>query len=492
MKPFLKSVVEGTTVDLRTPLFNGDPGRDILDDWADILFEGDGLPGDMTIIEYEQMANAGSKSIRAPLNDRLPGIREYWTSFKEGVGQFAMPPLRQNNHLRALSFEQAVERMKLNTNSGWPHFTVRNRVIDESIALASGISLELPAILGWRGQSAGLDSEFDPKQRTVWMYPFSLNIKEMSLFGPLQHWLLSNRPYGEMLSAWRTPSDVDRAVHDLLIRADLREDSVIVSADFSSFDQTIGPNLSRPIYEFMQRIFSQAEEETIDDLWHTMHNIELVISPADKLSGTHGISSGSVFTNLVDTLVQFNLTKAVIPLEDHAPQFQGDDGLFIVQEDLLDQYFTGMENFGLKVSPDKTNISDNDCMYLQRYYTRHHLDGRHGIYPTMRALNSLISQERHFNPKLWGPEMVILRSIMILENCKYHPKFREFVAYVMSGDRYRLGAKLPNGVSDITASQGLLSKAEDIAGFVPSYNQEQRIAGIHRFETVRIIQELGG
>ena len=142
--------------------------------------------------------------------------------------------------------------------------------------------------------------------------------------------------------------------------------------------------------------------------------------------------------------------------------------------------------FGLGANPEKQFEGSDDCLYLQRY----HLKGlKGGIYPSYRVLNSLLGQERFYDPEVWGPDMVILRAIMILENTKHHPAFVDFVHFVQDGDNYRLGASWPGGIDALLGNSDLLSRASGLAGFVPSYNQERRLEGIRGFQTYRIIKE---
>ena len=144
----------------------------------------------------------------------------------------------------------------------------------------------------------------------------------------------------------------------------------------------------------------------------------------------------------------------------------------------------GYAELNLDSNPDKTFMGDDDCLYLQRYYKRG-MQG--GMYPTYRALNSLLGQERFHDEEKWGPEMVTLRAIQILEWCKHHPLFTDLVRFVMDGDRYRLGAAWPGGLDALLRVS--VPKAKSIHNFVPTYNQENRLDGIQSFATYKIIKE---
>jgi hypothetical protein len=493
--PYLEGVVRGSDLDIRSPLFEKRPRVNVAEEWMEIIESREqSLPGSLFDVEVEQMDKIGSKSIKFPLAQRMPSLLEYWSGWLNGPSPdgYTLPDASGKAELRPLSFENAVKRMKLNTNSGWPYFTRRSTVVDKSLDSIRRSSLEElplePAILGWRGQSSGLDSELSPKQRTVWMYPFHVNIQEMAFYRPLADYLLKSSSFKAMLSAWRGPVYVDQSVGKLF--GGLRPGSVLVSLDFSSFDQTLGPPLTTPVFEFVRSVFRKRYEQRVTDIEFNLHSIPLIISPTLRILGEHGVSSGSVFTNLVDTLAQINaleysLMRAVAPLS----QFQGDDGLTIMSFRDVDQMFRRLQELGLDTNEEKTRVSPDDCTYLQRYFTSDYGRGRVGIYPTMRALNSLMSQERFFDPDKWGPNMVVLRSLMILENCRYHPLFEDFVRFVASGDTYSLGAALPGGVMGLVTNSKFLDQAEDLAGFVPTYNQRGTIRGLSGFTVVKFVHE---
>lgn len=79
-----------------------------------------------------------------------------------------------------------------------------------------------------------------------------------------------------------------------------------------------------------------------------------------------------------------------------------------------------------------------------------------GVYSTYRALGKLMGQERYYDPRIWGPSMVVLRYLSILENCKYSPLFKELIDFVRVRDKYHLGIDIPGFFDDISS---LSSKA---------------------------------
>ena len=448
------------------------------------------LPGRLGEIELEQRDKVGPLSIRLPLRQRLPQISEYFSRFKTNVPEIELSEsvvlgLYAQSRLRPLSLSNAAGELAGNTNSGYPLFTRRGRVRGDDIAYAqNGAWRKFPAILGWRGQSSGLEE--DPKQRTVWMYPQSTNIREMQLFRPLQN-LMSN---GSHHAAWRTIEDVDSAVENVF-RASEETGEPVFSIDFSSFDQSVGPLLSSMAFDIARALFQKGNEQLFDDVEEVFHTIGMLIQPSQVLTGMHGVPSGSVFTNWIDSVVQLEVAAHCARTLDSSyepwNQVQGDDGLLVLPGvSDVSGIADCMLEFGLEMSSDKQFIGDEDCVYLQRYY---HKSQKGGMYPTYRALNSLMGQERFFDEDEWGPDMVILRSIMILENAKNSPLFTDLVTFVMNGDKYRLGAAWPGGIDSLLFESNVVSKAKSIAGFIPSYNQEDRLGGLRNFQTYKFIKE---
>ena len=319
------------------------------------------------------------------------------------------------------------------------------------------------------------------------MAPMSLNIAEMAVFGPVQSLMINE----SWLKAWTTNDQVDAAVHRLLVRAS-KAGSRILSTDFESFDASLGPGWRTWARKLQHRLMKETPQtgELLEALEHVASNIPLMVQMDNIITGEHGEPSGIVFTNWDDSVshrfAQHRIENVHGVRLDEDTQVQGDDGLLATYPSLDAEAVTRVyADLGLRANPDKQFEGEDDCLYLQRY---HHISKVGGMYPTYRALNSLLGQERYHDPEKWDARMVTLRAIMILENTKHHPLFQEFVAFVQSGDKYRLGASYPGGIQELL-SPGLLSTAAELAGFIPSYNQEGRLGGICEFATYKLIKE---
>ena len=479
-------------MDYRTPFWDKRERILIVRMW-DIIFEkaAASLPGRLAEVEREQREKIGPISLRKPLSARMPEILGYFNNAWPSVDLEAetiqlTDDLRLNQRLRPLSHQSAAEELAWNTNSGYPSFTRRKLVVEEGVEDAiSGKYLDYPAVLGWRGTASGMEKE--PKQRTVWMMPMSFNVREMAYFRPIQRLKLQNASY---LSAWTTPETVDAAVQ-VFLRACKEAGCRTLSTDFSSFDQSVGPSLQYWSFLLKKRAFQEEFYEDLSVLEQHFSTISLMIGQANVLSGVHGVPSGSVFTNDLDgdvhRLAQLYVARRWGTSLVEGCQVQGDDGLIGTRSNVdSDRITLAYRELGLSASAEKQFEGVDDCMYLQRY---HKLGYSGGMYSTYRALNSLLGQERFYDPEIWGADMVTLRAIMILENCKHHPLHRELVHFVQSGDALRLGAAYLGGIDALLGNRDLLSRARGLAGFVPSYNQEDRIGGVRNFATYKIIKE---
>lgn len=205
------------------------------------------------------------------------------------------------------------------------------------------------------------------------------------------------------------------------------------------------------------------------------YNIPLLCSENILLEGRHGMGSGSAGTNLDESLAH-RVLQHYVAFKNHSilnphSMCLGDDGIIsypgISVEAVVDNY----SKFGQVMNKDKQYAATTHTIFLRRFYhTEYRENGViRGIYSTFRALGRIMSQERMYDPKSWGPKAVILRTLSILENCNTHPLFPQLVKFVMKGDKYKLGKSLP-GFLDSIGTEYQEAKAK-LPGF-GSYTQE--------------------
>lgn len=482
MVPFLKGVEKGYDVDIRTPLFEGRNRDEVADQCMEqVINSAPEMYPELLKLERSQRTKIGPLSRRLPFLDRIEDVKSYYTAAKSiiklselQVPTYVMGNLR-GGRLRPLNARDSAYLLPDDSNSGLPLFARRSKVLDQSVSLAEE-GQPYPAILGWRGQANGTDI---PKQRVVWMFPYSTNIRENRYFRPLHDLLVKSTPH---FSAWISMDEVDRSVSAML-----ELDQMILSSDFSGFDQSVKDQQAW-YFEFLAGMYQRQYHEDIEWLEHNLRNIELLCTTTIQLKGKHGMPSGSNFTNQADSLINlFAQTSSPVANYLHLLQVQGDDALVMVDD--LDAHLEHLRTLGFEVNADKQTYSTNEAHYLQRLYLKQHkVDGIHrGIYPIMRALNSLLGQERFYEG--WDSRMVSLRVLMILENCKWHPEYVPFVKFVLKFGDPKL-KELVNSLSSGSTVKALQKQASGIAGLVPTYNQESGLGGIVNFTSVKLISSL--
>lgn len=488
---YLSGVRNGKSVDIRTGLFEDADRISIAKDWLSHLDPQ--LPDEIMQLELEQMEKIGPLSIQLPYLDRVDTITSYFSKpnssingkvLTEAVNR-VLQSFPRLHTLTPISLSRASTLMQSSTNSGVPYFKKRKLTRDEDLTLAihkRWMTSDSMAILGWRGQSSGTQI---PKQRVVWMFPQSLNISEAAYFQPI-FTLLSN--FGQPMGAWISMDEVDTRITRLMDHSrSLGVNSV--STDFSGYDQHLWRGqLQDFAYKIMIALYQQQYRDDISELFIKASNIPL-LTPNEIFMGDHGEPSGSNLTNLRDTLINW-VVNQYVAIEfgtnlGEFSQFQGDDAVVyhhnqIPTEQLVEAY----SSLGLSINLDK-QVVGSVVHYLQRLHTRNwKVGGKYvGIYPTMRALNSLMGMERWHND--WNASMASLRALMILENCKHHPQFNQFIDFVMAGDKLALGRNLSGGINSLIGEHNI-SNAKGIAGFINTFNGP-KLDGIRSFEVVKYI-----
>lgn len=508
LRAYFEHVRSGNDEEYRTTFFKGKTLEEILSGWDSTLDQiGEQWP---SLLEFEKdlRKKVGPMSIMRPLRERMNDIDSYYESIlldskpiSDAALQATMDWFKPLRGLRLRSEDRTVDLMKKSTNSGSPFFTKRKAVVNKTVPCMvrafpeSASDMRVPAtiqwlncfkygarqysacaVLGWRGQEGGPMPE-DVKQRVVWMFPFAVNIAELRVYQPL----IEGCQALNLVPAWVGMEAVDREITHMFDTKG--EDDLVVCTDFSKFDQHFNQDMQRAAESLLKYILSDSTESVqwLNSVFPIKYEIPLAYDYGKVAFGKHGMGSGSGGTNADETLVHRALQyEAAVShgskLNPHS-QCLGDDGLLtypgITVEDVVRTY----SSHGQEMNLDKQYASKQDCTYLRRW---HHRDYRvHnvcvGVYSTYRALGRLAEQERFYDPETWGPEMVALRQLSILENVKWHPLREEFVTYCMKGDKYRLGLDLPGFLSDIEAiAKEATDLMPDFLGYTKSLQHEAR------------------
>lgn len=453
LKSYFGNVVKGQPNIYNTPFAKGETTEELLSKWdAELKSISDKWP---TLYEFEKdlAEKVGPMSIMKPLKERMDDIDAYYEGIllpSEPISDRAIKAVLKEwgsvRGLRLRSTARTVELMKKSTNSGSPYFTKRRNVVDDTVpsmvtvdkhrgclqqlALNSNHSQTWGAcaVLGWRGQEGGSEKD-DVKQRVVWMFPFAVNVEELRVYQPLIEKVQSFN----LVPAWVSMEAVDQSVTQLFDSKGT--DDLVVCTDFTKFDQHFNPSCQHAARQLLAGILSIgfASRRWLEQVFPIKYNIPLAYNWGKIRYGLHGMGSGSGGTNADETLVhralQYEAAQTVGARLNPNSMCLGDDGVLsypgITVEDVVKAY----SKHGLEMNKSKQYASTQDLVYLRRW---HHKDYREngvcvGVYSTNRALGRLRYLERFMDPEYWGPEMVALRQLSILENVKHHPLKEQFV-----------------------------------------------------------------
>lgn len=425
----MSSIVQGNDNVIKGPLANNPDIFDDFKDWFEAMQLKEPLIPELLDVEKSNQEKFGPRSIAKPWSERIEGTEEYFKAFHPSLPQIQLP--QGSGRLRPLGIQNASEYIKRTTNSGLPYLTKKGNVLKEAIAnFKELLSRQDPCVLFTRTQESG-------KTRPVWGFPIADTINEMMFYRPL----LEFQKKTGYRSAVIGPEAVDTSVSELMKFASSKGLSLL-SIDFSAYDTSISPELSRMCFDYVKSLYQASYSEEIDYIYERFVSIGLV-TPDGIYTGEHGVPSGSTFTNEIDSLVQYIIAINYPAEKLEMFQIQGDDGLYAVSdpEGLMDWF----QQFGLKPNYEKSLVSDNTAQYLQLLFNPvYEVDGEYkGIYSVSRALNRICYPERFTDftrDKIDGKSYFAIRALSILENCKFHPWFEDFVKFVLSKDKYKLDA----------------------------------------------------
>jgi len=342
------------------------------------------------------------------------------------------------------------------------------------------------AILGWRGQEGGPEDS-DVKQRVIWMFPMNVNIRELGFYQPL----IKAAQRLNLVPAWNGNDAVDEEM-TLLFDTKGKDDNVICT-DFTKMDQHCNESMQNSVKALYSKLLtSSAESEWwLTNIFPVKYSIPMMYDTGKIYTGKHGMGSGSGGTNGDETVFHRGLQhEAAInvhaELNPHSMD-NGDDGCVSYRGAEVDNLLPSYTKHGFEMNESKQRVSKYDAVYLRRYFNQEYrIEGKvRGVYSTYRALGKLMGQERFYNPDEWGPEMVVMRSLSIIENVKWHPARDEFLEFCVKGDKYRLGLDIPGFFDNL---RGLYESSE-LAQSFGSYTAASK-AGIMSWWVVNALMNM--
>jgi hypothetical protein len=402
------------------------------------------------------------------------------------------------------TYSRVVDDMRardtLISNSGWPDFTRRNKPEVKQRAIQdaqNGNWRDYPAILLFR--------TYNGKTRQVWMFPMSTNIVEGSWFQPLADAIMKSSLADRFFAPWQGFATVQQ-----LVSSEYKDSYYnIAASDFSSTDAHFQLAASEQVLKVLTQLFKPQFADELSESIRHMHTIPLIFSPSEMLIGEHGVSSGSNWTNFIETIFDMIFGYYIENLGFRKAQTMripvsalyaiGDDMSWLVNWQ-KDQFLKTSGSFpeflekqgklvGQEIKAEKTMCEPDKVKSLQRLfqrgYYRPNSNEVRAVYSTIRALKSSVYPER-MHHKDWNSDMFCARQFMILENCVDHPLFERFVEFICAGNSH-----LPRFAQYADHKLDALTRAAKLVpGLNPTYNQEKRDLGLSSFKSIIVAREL--
>jgi len=472
----LNSVVTGNDLVYLTPIGKSYTPEVVLDKFNKLFDSKSGtLNINLIKLEIANKSKYGPRSIQKPWVDRKASLLDYYSN-NLGAHEFNFIPDMPKLNLRPTNLATSAKYIRAASNSGLPYYRKKGLCLDKTILnFDKQLSSNYPCVLFTRTQEGG-------KTRNVWGYPFANTLNENRFYVPL----LSYQKDLCWRSALLGPDFVDKSITKLMINKAV--DMKYLSVDFSSYDASISNSLIDCSFKYISNLFQRSYEDEILLIKDSFNSIG-IITPTGILHGKHGVPSGATFTNEVDSIAQFMIAK-LSGIQDQQLNIQGDDGAYCISDLQYKDFKANCIYYGLELNEDKSYYNDEFIVYLQRFYCKEYLKGGliGGIYPLYRALNRIIHQERYDNFEdfgLSGVDYYSIRTISILENCKYHPLFYDFVCFIHSLDKYALKYTEQSVHKYIE----YLNRPKGSVGLI-SNQIGDKVSGINNFETVKILKAL--
>jgi hypothetical protein len=183
-----------------------------------------------------------------------------------------------------------------------------------------------------------------------------------------------------------------------------------------------------------------------------------LVTPEGINSGEHGVPSGSVATNFVDSI------NNALCIEGYMDNYDISDGRYWVQGDdaLICGHGTDPKDFaefaqseyGFNAHPDKQHfgVREGDFLQMSYYQENDYLP----TYPASRVAWRMIGHERFsYSSGDWNEWAVVVRAIQQLQNAYHNPSVHDLVRWAGEGDKLRLGAdEAPKDVMRMAGKAG--------------------------------------
>lgn len=309
-----------------------------------------------------QLARYGQKPVLRYDSDLLKQAQDITLRVFGGDHRLKVSPLTEE-----LRFFAKQEK-----SSGLPELTKKGKAFERDLWRASKIACGEKApdpCVAYHRVQHGVRG---PKTRLVWGYPQSMFLLE-ARFAPqlISHYLERRTPMAFGLLKSQVSARMQQ----------IRNSGLRYSLDFSGFDSSISAQWVDFAFSVLATHFHFADEEE-ERVWMKITNYfihtPIMLPNQEVWVKHHGVPSGSYFTQMVDSIVNFmaityawlKATGVAVPQE--RVLVLGDDSL-VGQSKYVDlsEIAHSMAQLGLKLNVEKTEISrfgDRDPHFLGHFW----------------------------------------------------------------------------------------------------------------------------
>lgn len=482
----LSLIIKGSDNKYMTPIAVDPSPIELLVAW-DYVFEENKhkLNAQLLEMEQNQRNKFGPRSVMIPWADRKQSLLSSFSSqtpnFNPDFHHFNDAP----GNLCPITESEVIMKIKVNTSAGFPYLTTKGKALkpkeEGEIPMLDNydeiLDRDDPCMLYTRTAES-------KKTRNVWGYPIAKIFYEMYFFFPFLDYMKTKFWQASIVS----PVLVDTRI-TAMIKEAIRTGKVLYSVDFVAFDTSCSWQLIIKAFDVIKSCYAPCFGEFIDKICLWFYTIPIV-TPTGILRGNHGVPSGSSFTNVIDSLIQAGSALTLDFIEECWMIINGDDGVYMMYSDRVGEFEQMWKKQRLNLGKDKVLISNVSCTFCQRLYHIDYIkdDFIGGVYPVYRALNRLIWLEKFTNLRKIGitsRDHFGIRTLTILEQCKYHPLFEELVRFVLHREKFALDVSKTGTVKylqELTKGRELLDQLNE-THLVSS-------TGIKEFESYKLVQRI--
>lgn len=294
------------------------------------------------------------------------------------MNEFSKYRLSMLDYNRNVDIQQCVPRD--DSNAGWSYIltglrlkgmykeTLSQDYNAEEKEAKCNKSFNKPILIGCRTQASNpfnkdgsYNNNYTAKTRLVSMIDIYQIMGETKFARPLQNQLSRVN--------WYAGGKNDDAIRNRMLLWKNKY-KYWISIDYSKYDQSISDWLIRDAFDIMRVAFHDSFVKFDDELFQIVRedliHKSFIVGPNDIVESHKGVPSGSMFTQLVDSIVNRLMIDTYLISKglDRDMMIMGDDNIIFTnyEVDLVDLSIYLSHNFGIEMNPEKckTGICGKD------------------------------------------------------------------------------------------------------------------------------------